>query len=105
MYVFVREDLSGPQIAVQSCHAAIEATKHFNVALLPNHPSVIIIGIKNEQKLHQVINYLNDKSIRYAPFHENDMDNQLTALATEPLSIKDKNVFRKFQLLKMKASV
>lgn len=100
MYVFVREDLPIPQIAVQSSHACIEATKAFDIASLEDHPSVIIIGIKNEQKLHQVRKYLMESGIRHVHFYETDMDDQLTALATEPVHGERRKLFRKFQLLK-----
>lgn len=104
MYVFVREDLSAPQIAVQSCHACIEASHAFSLGSLPDHPSVIIIGVKNEKKLHQVRQFLIENSIQHAHFYERDLDDELTALATEPICGDRRRLFRKFQLLKSRTT-
>jgi hypothetical protein len=90
---------------VQSCHAAIECAKKFDLEKLPDHPSVIILGIKDEAKLFQVKNYLLSQDIDYCPFHEADLDNQLTALATEPIVGEKRKLFKKFQLLRSKGGV
>lgn len=100
----MREDLSAPQIAVQSSHACIEATSAFNLGNLAEHPSVIICGIKNETKLNQVRKFLIDNGIRHVHFYEPDIDDELTALATEPLHGDRRNLFRKFQLLRPKTA-
>jgi hypothetical protein len=96
----VREDLTTPQQAVQSCHAAIEAANAFKLDHLPDHPSVIICSAKNEQKLHSIRKYLIENGIQHAHFYESDLDDQLTALATEPVHGERRQLFRKFQLLK-----
>jgi hypothetical protein len=97
--VFVRSDLSIPQLTVQSCHAVIEASNAFNFSSLPVHPSVIVLGIKNEQKLHRVRRYLIDQDIKHAHFYEPDIGHELTALATEPLYDDRRSLLRKYQLL------
>lgn len=99
VYVFVREDLSPPQQAVQSAHAVIEATKTFNLERLPDHPSVVILSAKNENRLNRVRKYLIDQGILHVQFFEPDMDNQLTAIATQPLFGSRREVLRKYQLL------
>lgn len=100
IYVFVREDLSTPQIAVQACHACIEATKTFNVEGLPEHPSVVLLAAKNEQRLDRVRKYLIDQAVRHVFFVEPDMDSQMTAIATEPVQGDKRNIFSKYQLLR-----
>jgi hypothetical protein len=100
LYVFVREDLSPSQQAVQSVHAAIEAGKAFDLESLPDHPYVVILSAKNEQRLHRVRRYLVDQGVRHAHFCESDLGNELTALATEPIRGDRRNLFRKYQLLK-----
>ena len=100
VYVFVREDLSPPQQAVQSCHAVIEATKAFDIEQLSDHPSVIILSAKDEKRLHRVRNYLVEQGIRHVHFYEPDIDDQLTALATEPIFSDRRDAFSKYQLLK-----
>lgn len=98
--MFVRGDLSLPQCAVQSCHACIEAAKAFDFEQLPDHPSVIILHIKDENRLHRVRKYLVDNGVRHAHFYEPDRGDELTALATEPIFEDKRHLFRKYQLLK-----
>ena len=105
MYVFVREDLSNPQQAVQSCHACIEAATAFNFESLPDHPSVIICGAKNESKLIQIRNYLSQNGIKFVHFNEADLNDELTALATEPICGLRRKLLRKFQLIKCKPTI
>ncbi len=102
MYVFVREDLSAPQQAVQSCHACIEAASTFSINKLHDHPSVIICGAKNEDRLHHIKKYLIDNGIQHVHFYEPDLDNELTSIATEPLFGDQRKLFRKFQLIRVK---
>lgn len=100
VYVFVRTDLSLPQISVQSCHACIEASKAFNLEELDEHPSVIILDIKTEAKLNNVKNYLDSVGIKFVSFHEPDRDNELTSIATEPIFGDKRRYFKKYQLIK-----
>jgi hypothetical protein len=96
MYVLVRKDLSVPQRAVQSAHAAIEASRAF---LNPGdeHPHLVILTVKNEHKLKMISEQLK---VKFRVFIEPDIGNQLTAIATEPISGETRDFFRKFQLLK-----
>jgi len=96
MYVLVRNDLSIPQQAVQSAHAAIEASRAF---LEPGqeHPSVIIVIVKSEQKLKSIAAKLD---VKFRAFFEPDIGNQMTAIATAPISGEQRNFFKKFQLMK-----
>ena len=77
----------------------IEATKAFNLERLSDHPSVIILSAKNENRLHRVRKYLIDNSIQHVHFYEPDMDDELTALATEPICGSKRDLLRKYQLL------
>jgi hypothetical protein len=43
--------------------------------------------------------YLVENGIRHAHFYEPDIENQLTALATEPLFGEQRNLMKKYQLL------
>lgn len=100
VYTFVRRDLSHPQQAVQSSHACIEACKEFDFASLSEHPSVIICGVKSETQLETVCVRLQEQGIRFAPFREPDIGDELTSLTTEPIYGEDRSFFRKYQLLK-----
>ena len=97
--MFVRRDLSAPQIAVQSCHAVVESTK--NDPYQGEHPSVIICGIKTEAELKKVVDYLGKVNIKNFQFREPDIGNELTAVSTCLIEEEQRSLFRKFQLLKI----
>jgi hypothetical protein len=98
----VREDLSWPQIVVQSCHAVIEATKAFKFECLPDHPHLVLLAIKDESRLQKVQTYLSEHRIQFKSFYESDINDSLTAVATEPIAAESsvRKYLRKFQLLK-----
>ena len=99
MYVIVRNDLSPAQRAVQASHAAIESTRKY-LSDGDEHPSVIILIVKNERKLIEVQARLKyDHDIEHIVFEEPDIGNQMTALATTPLCGDDRDIFKRFQLL------
>ena len=100
VYVFVRSDLTPEQSLVQSSHACIEAANIFKLGELPDHPHLVVLAAKNEQKLHRVRQYLIANNIRHAHFYESDIGNELTALATEPLHADSplRQLFKKYQL-------
>ncbi|MEM6258218.1 MAG: peptidyl-tRNA hydrolase [Planctomycetota bacterium] len=99
MYVLVRTDLPPAQQAVQSCHASIEAARHF---LEPDahHPHLVVCGIRGEEALHQARDRLEALGVRCCAFVEPDRDHEVTALATEPLSGRRRRLLRRYKLLK-----
>jgi hypothetical protein len=100
--VLVRKDLPHPQQVVQACHASIEAARSF----LPTgaaHPFVIVCGIRDGPALARCLERLRSLGIAHRPFHEPDIGNQLTAIATEPLRPEQRRFFRKYQLLRSPA--
>lgn len=99
MYVLVRNDLSIPQQAVQSAHAAIESGRNY---LKPGeeHPSVIICSVKNENKLMKCAEELKEQGIDFQLFREPDIGNAATALASRPLIGKERKAFSRFQLMR-----
>jgi hypothetical protein len=101
MYVAVRRDLSLPQQVVQACHAAIEASWTLWADEIDEHPSVIVLGMKNEKALEKFKKYLDDLGyIHYDEFREPDMENQLASISTVALPESCKELFKKYQLLK-----
>lgn len=98
MYILIRNDLSKPQQAVQSAHAAIESARAY-LKLGEEHPSVIICSIKSEYKLLKCADELREKGIDFQIFREPDIGNQATALASRPLKGKDRAAFSRFQLM------
>lgn len=98
VYVIVRKDLSDPQKAVQGTHAAIEATKKFNLSK-DEHPSVIYLRVKNEYQLKKAVRELMEAGINLTIFSEPDVDYEITAITTEVLSGKDRDFLKKYRLL------
>lgn len=98
MYILIRKDLSIPQQAVQSCHAAIESARNY-IKPGDEHPSVIICHIKSEQKLLMCADELKQKGIDFQLFREPDIGNQATALASRPLKGEERAAFARFQLM------
>lgn len=99
IYVVVRKNLPLEQQLVQSCHASIEASRHY-LSKAEEHPSVIVLVVKSEEKLKQIIQKLSQIQIRFQEFKEPDMGNSLTAIATCPLYNDERNFFKKFQLFR-----
>jgi hypothetical protein len=83
---------------VQACHAAIEAARAF---LSPGqeHPFLVVCGIRDEPRLYHCLDQLTGAGVRLCAFREPDLGGQLTALATEPIHGRKREVFRKFQRL------
>lgn len=100
--MFVRKDLSLPQVAVQTAHAAIEAAASFDLKSLPDHPHLVLLGVKNLAALEKADQHLHSHGLRTAKFYESDIGDQMTALATEPLHFEDprRKFLRKFQLFR-----
>lgn len=98
MYVFVRKDLSHPQQVVQACHAAIESSRHF-ISLDSEHPSVIVCGVRDESNLWKIHRRLERLGVQFRDFYEPDIDNQLTAIASSPISGANRETFKHYQLL------
>ncbi len=63
------------------------------------HPSVIICVVKSETKLKEIAAELSDQKIKYSAFNEPDKNNELTAIASEPITGMDREAFKRFQLL------
>ncbi len=98
VYAFVREDLTHPQQVVQVCHATMRMAR---VSEIPEEPPyVIVCSLKNEKKLAEVKDFLKENKILYEDFHESDLNDELTAVVTVPLTEDKKVLFRKYQLLR-----
>lgn len=98
MYGIVRNNISNAQRAVQLGHAVIEAGRTF-LKQNDKHPSLIYCVVKSEAKLLKLSKELYDNGIKFKTFREPDMNNEITAIATEPLSYKNKNILKRYQLL------
>lgn len=96
--MLVRRDLPPAQQVVQSCHAVAEAARSLLSPEQP-HPHIIVCDVRDERALRQSHDRLVRQGVRCRAFIEPDLDNQLTALATEPVFDHTRRLFRRYQLL------
>ena len=92
-----------PYCSVQAAHAAFEAGKAF-AHLCADHPHFALCAVKDERRLLHDLNKLKSLGIRIVEWREDDLNGELTAFATEPISGEMRHHFRNFQLLKEVAS-
>ena len=97
-YVLVRTDLPLPQQLVQAVHASHEAGKlHAQGNPYDDRIfSVVVCQVPSEYHLMKAYDRIKNRGIEVSLFREPDIDNQATALATEPVS--DRKFFSKFKL-------
>jgi hypothetical protein len=97
IYVFVRNDLSFSQKVVQSSHAVLEATRAF---IDNDHRyKIVVVAAKSEVKLKSIMEEATSHDIKTVAFTEPDMQYQITAIATEPLTDEKRTVFARYKLL------
>lgn len=83
---------------MQVCHAAMRMSR---VTEIPEEPPyVIVCGVKDESKLENVKIFLTENNIEHADFLESDLNDELTAVVTVPLTEDKKALFKKYQLLR-----
>lgn len=99
VYIFVRKDLPPGQQIVQACHAVAECA-HQYFKDVSEHPHFVILGVKDESALLKALKKIEDNEIHCAFFKEADLQDQFTALATEPVYGEKRRIFRSFQILK-----
>lgn len=98
VYIIVRKDLSYEQQLVQSCHAVAESSKKY---FGDEHPHFVVTGVNDEPALLKAHQKILNNNIRCAIFQESDINDEYTALATEPVFGETRLLFRNYQLLKM----
>lgn len=97
MYVFVRNDLTNAQKAVQSCHACIEAARQLDSKV--EHPHLVLLSIKSENKLKKTMEEFAGKGYTIFPFIEPDQNNELTSFAVGYVTGDKREDFKKYQLV------
>jgi hypothetical protein len=102
-YIITRNDLPAYAKVVQSVHVGIESFNTENY----KHYSVVVLMVKNENKLKNVIKELLDKGVslkifnRYTQLRRKPLNNnEITAICTEPLIGERRDLLKRFQLLK-----
>jgi hypothetical protein len=93
----VRRDLSFPQIAVQASHAAYQASS----LARPGHdkPHLVLIGIRDEVQLQKALSRIESAGVKCTSFYEPDIENQLTAFATETIFEEQRHLFKRYNCL------
>jgi len=82
LYVIVRKDLSTSQRAVQAGHVVAQFCLYCPFSRW-NNGTLIHLGIKNLRQLEKLMNQLSNNNINYTEFREPDMNNEVTAIATD----------------------
>lgn len=99
VYVITRSDLSPRQQLVQTNHASIEAVRNGLISTHSAHPHLVLCSVPNEQELNELTYKLQNKKIGFSIFTEPDLNNQITAIATEPLTGNRRNPLRNLPLI------
>jgi hypothetical protein len=78
----VRKDLSASQRAVQAGHAVAEFLLRGPFSRW-NNGTLIYLGVKGLRQLERIKDRFDKEGIDYSEFIEPDMNNEITALATD----------------------
>ncbi len=95
----MRDDLSRTYSAVQACHAAIGGGQFLIPQDIP-HPHLVVLRASSEEDLLKIAARLDSEGVRHYIFSEPDIDNQCTALITEPVVGDKRRMFRRYQCVK-----
>lgn len=98
VYVITRLDIPAPHISVQIAHAAMAATYSFTKKLR-SHPHLCVCAVSNEEELDKEFNRLKEVGVPCCAWYEDDMGNQLTAVAAAPLRGNKRKPLRRYKLL------
>jgi hypothetical protein len=84
---------------IQASHACLELGLSLPDNKKPTTTShIILLPCKNEEKLLNIHDLLDEKGIAHSLFFEPDDNMGYTAIATEPQYNGNRNFFKKFQL-------
>lgn len=102
VYFFTRQDISGEQQLVQTSHVAFKLGVELEATEVnADETYFIVIGVRNLEALWS-IEYLLDKlDIEYEAFEEPDIGDEMTSIATYPLSDWERKALQGFNLLRM----
>jgi len=99
VFVFIRTDLSKEQQGIQAGHAVYGIA---NVAVHDSGtPNLVYIGVRDVGALKKVQEKLVKNQVAHFPWTEPDFDFGLTAIATVPLSVEEKELLRNYQTWKL----
>lgn len=99
VYILVRSDIPHPHLSVQAAHAVLAATNAFIGSKAITHPNLVLCAVKDEATLADEFNRLKEAGVQCCAWYEDDMKNELTAVATGLLSGPARKPMRKYRLL------
>lgn len=85
------------QIVVQASHAAYEAASLRTAN--SEHPHFVLLGIRNQQELQRAFSRIQLTGIKVVPFIEPDLNDEMTAFATEQVDNDLRFWFRQYNCL------
>lgn len=94
--MLVRADLTLPTQFCQAAHAAHEAGIRFGDPA--SISSIVLCSVPGEKELVHAKDQLDQRGIRSYLFTEDDLGNQATSLATEPISGASRRALRDYPL-------
>lgn len=98
MFIFVRQDISKEQQAVQAAHASFCAGRAY-LHHSPDKVNFVLIGVPDEYSIDNAASWINDHHVKHVVFREPDLDNSITAIATQPLKEHQKRFLKGYNLL------
>ena len=101
VYIFVREDLPPIQQLIQASHATHESGIKFG-KIEDKISHFCVFGVPDEKSIKNIKVGLDGLDVRSYEFFEPDFNIGISALATEPIIGKKRELFSDFKLLKMK---
>ena len=94
MYIFIRGDLSSQQQIIQAAHSSTYIGSKYG-----GDSHIVLCGVKCENGLYDISEYLEGNSIDFHMFYEPDVKSY-TSLTTEPLKGDKRKLMKKFKLLR-----
>lgn len=99
VYVLTRLDIAQPHRTVQVAHAAYASRNAFGEPGR-THPNLVVCGVRDERELEAAFERLKEQGVPCCAWSEEDMGNQLTAVATAPLEGRGRRPLKDFKLVK-----
>lgn len=90
VYAVVCRDIPLQHQAVQACHACIAAGRE--IISIPT-PYLVILTVPDEAALLSLSDKLTANDVQHRVFYEDDMDGRATALATQNISHRQRDLF------------
>jgi len=110
LYIFVRQDMCAEQVTVQATHATFCAGHHISRDVEgnskrprkfdPSNTHFVLIGVPDLSELLYARGIAEVAGISTHAFHEEDMNNEMTAFTTGIVTQENRHYFKSFGLLK-----